>query len=149
MRKGFRHGFRDHDIYEIWCGMKKRCYNAACSSFPRYGGRGIQVCERWRKSVAAFYADMGDRPSKLHTLERIDNNGHYEPGNCRWATRAEQNNNTKRTRFITHDGLTLSMKEWADRCGMNRGTLVSRVVQHKWPVSRALTTPVASKKRPS
>lgn len=82
--------------YSIWCSMIARCENHAVKAFKDYGGRGISVCARWRSSFAAFLEDMGRHPPRL-TLDRIDNDGNYEPGNCRWATRKEQNNNTRAT----------------------------------------------------
>ncbi len=75
--------------------MISRCHSTTNSSYDRYGARGISVCTRWRASYAAFKADMGDRPSNAHSLDRIDPNGNYEPGNCRWATLAEQQTNKR------------------------------------------------------
>ncbi len=83
--------------YRAWQAMKNRCYNPNCEKYARWGGRGITVCERWLHSFANFYADMGQRPSAKHSLDRIDNDGNYEPGNCRWATSVEQNNNQSKT----------------------------------------------------
>jgi hypothetical protein len=88
-----RHGRTDTAEHNTWIGMKGRCYNPANPKFYRYGGRGITVCERWRDNFENFAADMGPRPSPLHSIDRIDNDRGYEPGNCRWATQLEQQRN--------------------------------------------------------
>jgi hypothetical protein len=80
--------------YNAWAAAKARCANPNHPSFPYYGGRGIRMCQRWSESFEAFMADMGDRPDGLE-LDRIDNDGDYEPGNCRWATRSQQNSNRR------------------------------------------------------
>lgn len=93
------HQRSEHPNYGIWAGMLTRCYNAKHNTFPRYGGRGITVCDRWRQDFAAFAEDMGPRPSTSHSIDRIDGTGNYEPGNCRWATNAEQVANKRAPRY--------------------------------------------------
>lgn len=93
--KARTHGMRNTSEYNIWTSMKQRCHNPNFRFYANYGGRGISVCERWRESFEAFYADMGPRPSKKHTIDRIDNDGGYEPGNCAWSTYKEQAQNKR------------------------------------------------------
>jgi len=90
------HGLKHTPEYEAWCGMKKRCYNKNTHQYKDWGGRGIIVCERWLHSFSAFLEDMGTKPSPEYSIDRTDNNGNYEPGNCRWSTHSEQASN-KRT----------------------------------------------------
>lgn len=92
-RKNEKHGATKTTEYRIWQNMRNRCQLPTATAFDRYGGRGISVCVRWRTSFSAFLADMGPRPSIGHSIDRIDNDGHYEPGNCRRATKATQTAN--------------------------------------------------------
>lgn len=117
--------------------MKSRCFNPNNIRFHRYGERGITVCDRWM-SFESFYADMGDCPPGM-TLDRIDNDGNYEPGNCRWATVREQSQKTSRIRFLTFNGETLSLAEWARRLGIRANTLTMRLNTYGWPLEKALT----------
>lgn len=94
-RKHHQRWWRDtHYAYSTWQGMRQRCNNKKTNNYQHYGGRGIKVCERW-DSFANFLADMGERPSPRHTLDRIDNDGDYEPDNCKWSTRVEQISNRR------------------------------------------------------
>lgn len=114
--------------YRSYQAMMSRCHNSKTRSFPDYGGRGIIVCERWRGSFEAFLADMGPRPAGRYTIERKDSNGNYEPVNCIWAQRREQNRNTRRNRLIRIAGETRLLADWLAQVGMSYGTFRSRVV---------------------
>lgn len=107
-----------HPLYPTWYGMVARCQNPKAQSYRNYGGRGITVCDRWLESFENFYADMGDRPSKQHTLDRIDNDGSYSPENCRWATWEEQANNRRNNVWIEFQGERLSAAQWSRRLGV-------------------------------
>lgn len=117
--------------------MHARCYDSRHKHYPRYGGRGIRVCEAWH-SFEPFFADMGHRPTTKHSLDRIDNDGNYEPGNCRWATNSEQQRNRSSTRMIEFGGRRLSMAAWAEQTGLKLSTLCFRLA-HGWSIERALT----------
>jgi hypothetical protein len=134
------HGMHRTPEYRAWQKMRQRCSNPKCQRYDRYGARGIRVCERWR-SFEAFFEDMGHRPSPRHSLDRIDNDGNYEPGNCRWATRAEQNRNRGDNRLVTFGGLTMTVAEWARTVGVHVRTLYCRLA-NGWSIEDSLTKPV-------
>jgi hypothetical protein len=115
--------------YRIWQGFIKRCNNPKCKSYPDYGGRGIKVCERWMK-FENFLEDMGARP-KGKSLDRKNNDGHYCKENCRWATRIEQQSNTRTNRMVTVNGVTGTMSEMARKFGIGVGTLWYRLEKSK------------------
>lgn len=109
-----RHGGAYLPEYETWQSVRTRCNGKTGLRLKYYNSKGIKVCERW-DSFEYFLADMGNRPSPDHSIDRIDADGNYEPGNCRWATRAEQANNTTRNRNVTFRGITKTLSQWA--CG--------------------------------
>jgi hypothetical protein len=108
--------------YRIWIAMRARCKPA----HPTHGSRGIRVCDRWNDSFDAFLADMGEAPPGL-SIERENNDGNYEPGNCVWATAKVQQRNTRRNRMVTHKGETMCMAAWAERLGIRWDTLYQRM----------------------
>jgi hypothetical protein len=124
--------------YNSWRQMRARCHDPRNPAYGYYGGRGIAVCERWRSSFVAFVEDMGRRPSDAHSLDRIDVNGNYEPGNVRWATRKEQQRNRRDNERLTANGETLMLVEWADRTGIAIGTLRSRI-RYGWSPDRTVS----------
>jgi hypothetical protein len=130
-------------IYMVWRTMKQRCLNPNSAAFVYYGGRGITICARWRDSFDAFLADMG-KPAAGMTLDRIDNDRGYEPGNCRWATRKDQQRNTRRSHLVEWNGQTKSLAAWAEVLGVKPNTLVCRL-SHGWSVERAFSTVVRSR----
>lgn len=128
--------------YHSWCSMKKRTSNPNDPSYPRYGGRGIKVCERWVESFENFLADMGLKPSRSHTISRKDNDGDYEPSNCTWGTVHDQQNNRRNNRMLELNGQRKTLTDWARELGIRPGTISMRLNHNKWSVERALTTPV-------
>lgn len=135
-----KHGLGNkHPLYGSWGKMHQRCSNPKTPLFERYGGRGISVCERWR-DFPAFIADMGPKPSPKHSIDRINNNGNYEPGNCRWATRVQQARNTSFNHRITFMGREMCVSEAAEIAGLSSACVAKRL-RRGWPVERALSRP--------
>jgi hypothetical protein len=130
--------------YRSWRMMIRRCTETKKHNYDRYGGRGIKVCERWL-TFGNFVADMGQRPDGT-TLDRRDNDGDYEPGNCRWATTQEQNANKCMNRLVTHNGETKALFEWAKQYGLRYETLRSRL-RIGWPFDIAVTMPSSRTRR--
>jgi len=140
----YRHGHgvgRPSPTYKTWLGVVRRCTVPASSGYANYGGRGIRVCDSWAASFDAFLADMGERPAGK-TLDRIDNDGNYEPGNCRWATRVEQASNTKKNVFVEFRGERMTVSELARRHGMRPGSLRGRLLLG-WDIERAVSEEVS------
>lgn len=130
-----KHGMTRSREYRAWEAMLRRCRRPTDSAYMNYGGRGIRVCGRWTK-FEAFFEDMGECPPGM-TIDRIDNDGDYEPGNCRWATVKQQGQNKRNNVLLTWQGQTLCVAEWARRRGLSDGTIRSRI-KRGWSVERAL-----------
>lgn len=133
--------------YATWMRMRHRCENPSNKRWNRYGGRGISVCAEWRHSFAAFFASVGPRPSPQHSLDRINNNGNYEPGNCRWATRSQQSSNKSDSTAITAFGRTATATEWSKITGLGR-TMITRRVAAGVPHHIAVSEPPHKAGRP-
>ncbi len=112
--------------YKTWMSMLERCFSSSCPAYPNYGGRGITVCERWKVSFIDFLSDMGERPKGM-SIDRIDNDGNYEPGNCRWATMTQQSNNRRTNRRIIVDGTMMTLAEAARHRGWPYGVIPGRL----------------------
>jgi len=121
-RHGHSQGKRTRE-YNAWRAMKKRCLNPKSVGFENYGGRGIKIHEPWIHDFQQFLADVGPAPSQKHSIDHIDPNGHYEPGNVRWATRSEQQNNKRNSRFLTCHGETMTLAQWARRLGLSPSSI--------------------------
>ena len=136
-REQLREALVQHDLsasceYRIWRTMLARCYNARCKAYAGYGRRGIKVCERWQE-FPNFYTDMGPRPTGQHTIERVNNDGDYEPTNCKWATQVEQANNRRSSRFVTQNGERKTIAEWTRVLGVGRTALQTHIARGTWP----------------
>lgn len=132
------HGKTGTKVYRTWAGMKRRCYNQNEVAYVDYGARGIRVCDRWLNSFENFLEDMGEPPSPQHSIDRFPNqNGNYEPGNCRWASRKEQNLNYARNVLVEYRGQTKPLKEWTDQLGLRYDMVRQRIVKLKWTPERA------------
>lgn len=122
-----RHGLSGIPEHFVWLSIIRRCTNPKQKSWDKYGGRGIKICDRWLYSFENFYADMGPRPSPKHSIDHRDNDGDYEPNNCRWATQIEQANNTRRNHFVEFNGKRQTISQWARELGINMHTLNKRI----------------------
>lgn len=132
-----KHGGRQDAEYRVWCDMKARCGNKTNKSYQDYGGRGISACEQWINSYSSFISDMGKRPSNKHSIERIDVNGNYEPSNCRWATKLEQNRNRRITLVVDHNGQRISLAEACEKNKISYGAVKFRKYRKGIPLQEA------------
>ena len=137
-----KHGKCGSRIYASYRDMLNRCYLTTRKSYKDYGGRGITVCDEWKDSFQAFYEwAIANGYAEGLTIDRIDNDGNYEPSNCRWATDVEQGNNKRNNRLLTYEGKTLSLSQWAKEKRINVTTLHERL-SRGWTLEQALTTPL-------
>jgi len=134
------HGMSETPEYYAWKEMKQRCFNPNHKAYSNYGDRGITVCDRWLNSDN-FLTDMGSRPTAKHSLDRINNDGDYSPKNCKWSTKAEQENNKRTNRLITIDGKTLNIAQWTKEMGFGRNVIRDRL-NLGWSEYDAVMTPV-------
>lgn len=129
-----------HSLHPCWRKMIERCYSATCRDYPNYGGRGIQVCKRWREDFWAFVADMGPKPTSKHTIERDDNDGNYESSNCRWATKKEQACNKRSNHLLIVNGIPQLISALAEKYNIDRLT-IRRRLKRGWSEQDAATRP--------
>jgi hypothetical protein len=153
------HGMSTAMEYQSWAHLKSRCLDPDNLGYTDYGGRGIQVCQRYQDSLEAFAQDVGPRPSHQHSIDRINNNGHYSCGQCEqcltqgwpmnlhWATMAQQNRNRRQTRLLTHNGETLCIKDWWKKVTIQISypAFRERIVLYGYSLERAMTEPVDPK----
>lgn len=136
------HGMSKTKLYQVWAQMIARCVNPKTPCFNNYGGRGVKVCDRWLHSFEAFFNDMGPQPGPHHEIDRHpDNNGNYEPGNCRWATKTENLRNRRSSHVIEFNQESHCISEWAEILGLSAKVILARL-RLGWTAERALSTPV-------
>lgn len=129
-----QHGMTETPEHNIWMGMIRRCTDPRREEYPKYGGRGIKVCERWRFSFANFFADMGARPTSQHSLDRYPNNdGNYEPGNVRWATSKPQSRNRRSNVLVIYEGQEMTLIEACEHTGLKYSTVHMRIRRGQTP----------------
>ena len=144
------HGLSRTPEHNIWKGITKRCKNSRCKGYRAYGGRGIQMCARWREpngqGFLNFLEDMGPRPGPEYTVERKNNNGDYCPENCEWADKTQQARNKRNNHMLTYNGKTQCLSAWAEETGISQGSIYYRITTG-WSVEDTLTTPIGTKRR--
>lgn len=132
--------------YIAWIDMKARCLNPKSPAYGYYGRRGVNICPQWINDFKAFFGNVGLRPNQKYSLDRINNNGNYEPGNVRWATRLDQANNTRYNRILIFNGKTQSMAQWSRELALSSNTILWRL-NHGWSIEKTLSMPPLPRKR--
>ena len=143
-KMNYSHGLSGTLEYYAWQNMKRRCFNPNTKRYSDWGGRGITVCDRWL-NFENFLADMGLKPTPKHSIDRIDNDGDYSAENCKWSTKAEQQNNQRTNRLITIEGKTRTIAQWTKEMGFGEFVIYSRL-KAGWSEFAAVMTPVRQRK---
>lgn len=145
-RRMYKHGMANTPEHKTWWNMRHRCLEPENHTYPRYGGRGITICDSWKDSFEQFFSDMGPRPSPKHTLERKNNSLGYSKDNCVWETRQVQVRNMRSNRLLTYNGKTQCIAAWTEELRLPQ-CLISSRLQRGWSIERTLTTPVQTQYR--
>lgn len=135
------HGMHSSQHYSRWSNMLDRCYNVECTAYPNYGGRGISVCAEWH-DIAKYVEQLPEGYFDGAHLDRIDNDGDYEPSNVRWVTPAQNHDNRRSGHLITFNGKTQSVTAWSKETGLSANVISGRILDSHWSVEKTLTTPV-------
>lgn len=143
----YKHGMSNHHLFRIWADMWKRCTNKNNKAYKHYGGRGITVCDEWLEFQPFYDWAISHGWSEGLTIDRINPDMDYSPDNCRWATWKVQQNNKRNNRYLTFNGRTQTLTQWAEELGMSEDALSTRINQHGWSVEKSLTTPVRQAER--
>ncbi len=142
-----KHGLSNSPEYQAWADMKVRCYNSNNKRYKDYGGRGITICDSWKNSFENFYKDMGSKPSSKYSLDRIKNEGNYEPENCEWRIWEKQYNNRRPCHYLIYNNKTQTLTQWAKELNILPTTLFGRLGKSKWSIEKALTQPIKGKNK--
>lgn len=149
-KNGYKHGLTHTRLHSIWNGMKQRCFSKNNDYYYNYGGRGITMCDEWKNDFKAFYNwSIKNGYSDNLTIDRIDNDGNYEPSNCRWITRTEQMRNTRRSRKFSYKGEMKTASELSEICGIPSVIIYHRIAILNWNIEDAMSKPVKKYKRSS
>lgn len=147
-RYAWAYSSEQRQLLAVWRGMRQRCLSPTSKDYPRYGARGVMICERWLNSLADFCSDMGPRPSPHHSIDRIDVNGDYEPANCRWATSSIQANNTRRNpKYLIHGELLTGSEAYAKYAPPISLHAFKFRLRKGWPIERAILPPMIGGRR--
>ncbi len=137
----YKHGMANTKEWNTWVKVISRCTNPKCKNFKDYGGRGIKVCDEWLNSFEAFFEHIGYCPNPQMSIDRIDNEGHYEPGNVRWATKKQQNRNTRKTTKVILNGIAEPLADLCERLNVDHELVRHRFLKYGWTLGESLFTP--------